>query len=75
MIDGLNPDFVINSGNKIIELFGRYWHTKSNERRYGGEGERREFFKKQGYDLLVIWENELSNKELVAEKIRSFLEN
>lgn len=73
MIDGLNPDFVINSGDKIIEFFGRYWHSENKRRKYGGENERREFFNERGYGLLVIWENELPDKEFVAEKIRSFL--
>lgn len=73
MIDGLNPDFAMNSGNKLIELFGGYWHAEGRKRKYGGEKKRREFFNKRGYILLVIWENELSDKELVAEKIHSFL--
>jgi hypothetical protein len=65
-IDGKNPDFInIDSKNKLIELFGDYWHKGENPKN------RINHFKKSGYDTLVIWEKELKdfnslNKKLIA---------
>jgi dTDP-4-amino-4,6-dideoxygalactose transaminase/intein/homing endonuclease len=64
------PDFVnVNGKNKVIELFGQYWHKKIDEKN------RIKLFKKHGYDCLIIWDNELKNTEIVKSKIRNFLYN
>jgi len=74
-IDGRNPDFY-NGENKIIELFGDYWHsdellnnigrTKSNE------PNTKKHYSKYGYKTLVIWERELKDMDKVLEKIKEF---
>ena len=48
------PDFVSLDNTKIIEVFGRHWHSKKDEER-----ERKDFFKSAGFDTLIIWDNEL----------------
>ena len=66
-IGGKIPDFVnINGKKKAIDAFGDYWH----------EGEdpqvRIDLFKKYGWDLLVIWQHELKDKDAVIQKILKF---
>ena len=66
-IGGKIPDFVnVNGKKKAIDLFGDYWH----------EGEdpqvRIDLFKKYGWELLVIWEHELKDKDAVIQKILKF---
>ena len=66
-IGGKIPDFVnINGKKKAIDAFGDYWH----------EGEdpqiRIDLFKEYGWDLLVIWEHELKDRDAVIQKILKF---
>ena len=66
-IGGKIPDFVnINGKKKAIDAFGDYWH----------EGEdpqiRIDLFKEYGWDLLVIWQHELKDKDAVIQKILKF---
>ena len=64
-----NPDFMSKQGNRIIELYGEYWHK-------GEDGQKRiAHFKKFGYDTLIIWEHELKNEDLVVERVKVFLNN
>jgi len=74
-LGGLCPDFInINGKKKIIEMFGTYWHkTRENIKYHQTEDGRREIFKEYGYDLLVIWEDELKDKDAVLEKVREFM--
>jgi len=63
-IGSKNPDFVHNNvKNKVIEIFGDYWHKGENPQ------ERVDYFHKYGYDCLVIWEHELEDKEVLVEKL------
>ena len=72
IIGSKNPDFVHNKDNKIIELFGQYWHTKKVRVYEETEKGRIEFFKRYNYQTLIIWEGELNNLNIILEKIRSF---
>ena len=70
-IDGLIPDF-INSNNEksVIEVNGDYWHNtpKLIER----DRKKMEIYKKCGYKVLIIWENELTknfDEKILVEKI------
>jgi len=72
---GLCPDFIsINGKKKIIEMFGTYWHRdKENIKYYQTEYGRKKIFGRYGYDLLVIWEDELQDKDMVLDKIERFM--
>lgn len=75
ILGGRCPDFInCNGQKKIIELFGDYWHDKKitgceNEQE---EYQRKDHFAKYGFQTLVIWEKELSNKDLLINKIKEF---
>lgn len=66
-IAGKVPDFINFKKKKIIEMFGAYWHDRSEE------GERIKHFRRFGYDCLVIWDYELCEEEKVLGRIVSFL--
>ena len=71
------PDFVNKDNNKIIEVFGCYWH-KCQECGFGKRklkpkdvGRLKEY-KKAGYKTLIIWEHELKDINRVKERILLF---
>lgn len=67
-INGFNPDFIDYDNKKIIEIFGNYWHnTKRAKIR---DKERLDIYSKNGYETIIIWENETKNPDLVLEKIK-----
>jgi len=74
-IGGKNPDFINKKKNKVIELFGEYWHSfdRIGLTKVEHEKERRDHFKKYGYETLIIWEAELRNEEQIKNKIINFL--
>lgn len=66
ILDRKCPDFLnINGKKKLIELFGEHWHKK------GTENERIEYFKKRGYETLVIWAKDLQT-ETSKQRILNF---
>lgn len=65
-----NPDFVDFKNRRIIELFGNYWHKQNDEE------ELKQYYWDHGnWDMLVIWEHELTEPEEVIEKVREFVED
>lgn len=66
ILAGKCPDFLNKDDNKIIELYGNYWHRNDNP------SDRIELFRKEGYETLVIWENELKDIKFLEEKIVNF---
>jgi len=66
-IGGKCPDFIDKTNNKIIELYGDYWHKGQDT------NDRINYFKNYGYDTLVIWESELKDKRILKIKINEFL--
>lgn len=61
------PDFVNQSENKVIELYGDYYHKNQNPQ------DRIEYFKPFGYDTLVIWSSELyDNIENTINRLYEF---
>jgi len=74
-IGGKNPDFINEKEKKIIELFGDYWHSKEVTGINEGDEEkgRIDHFSRYGYKTLVIWENELKDKDILKDKIRRFI--
>jgi len=62
-----NPDFKIIGQNKIIEIFGDYWHKGENSNEIVKE------YKNIGLDCIVFWENEINNDiEKVKKEIIEF---
>lgn len=61
-----NPDY-FNGANRLIELFGTYWHKGDDPQN------RIDFFKQHNYDCLVIWESELEDEANVLGKLRGFV--
>lgn len=51
---------------KLIDFFGRCWHKPEDEET------RIVHFRQYGFNTLIIWEEELSNLEILKEKIRTF---
>lgn len=64
-----NPDFVIEGQNKIIELFGNYWHKDDDPDKKIRE------YAKAGWKCIVFWENEVHNEsERVQKETLEFIE-
>ncbi len=64
------PDFWnVNGKKKVIELFGEPWHKADEEEKYKSD------YKECGVDCLVIWYEELRNREIVEQKILDFVYN
>jgi len=63
-----NPDFKITGQNKIIELYGDYWHRNDNPQKLI------DLYKQVGLECLVIWEHEVyNNQEEVLQKVNEFI--
>lgn len=61
------PDFVNDSKNLLIELFGDYWHQGENP------SDKINYFRGFGYETLVIWESEFyKDPEALSETIKLF---
>jgi len=75
-IGGKNPDFLDKRNNKIIEMFGDYWHSEkmTGLTKNKHENKRKDHFIKFGYSTLIIWEHELKNIDRLTNKILNFLE-
>ena len=64
-IDGRCPDFIDIKNKQVVEVFGIYWHSPilnrkvDYKRTYQGT---MEFYKKNGYDCLIVWDYQLKNK-------------
>lgn len=75
IIGGLNPDFIdINGRKRIIELFGRVWHDtllKEDDWKRSELG-RIMAFKPYGFDTLILWDDELEDKDAIVNKITKF---
>jgi hypothetical protein len=74
-----NPDFTNDCNKKIIEFFGEYYHgekyrktigdDKSNEEH---EIETIEYYKKYGYQCLIIWWKDLKDISILSNRIINF---
>lgn len=70
-IGRLNPDFVNINGAKIaIEVFGGHWHQNRKEPIRTEEG-RRAILREYGWQLIVIWGDELKSipEDKIVERI------
>jgi transposase len=72
-INGFNPDFIDSQGRHIaVEIFGDYWHDPEQRKdipSYMIEANRKAIFQKYGWDLIVIWEHELSSLDDTIKKL------
>ena len=67
-IGNMNPDFILPTTNKLVELFGNYWHSEEDPQT------RITRFQKLGYECLVIWEKEYrADREGVVHSVRHYL--
>jgi very-short-patch-repair endonuclease len=66
-ISNLEPDWVCINKNKVIDFFGKYYHVNEDENK------RREIFKNEGYEYLVIWEDEEKDSDRLLKKVKDFL--
>jgi G:T-mismatch repair DNA endonuclease (very short patch repair protein)/Zn-dependent peptidase ImmA (M78 family) len=59
--------------NKIIELYGDYWHNYPE----GREKDRRQikYLKDTGYEVLIVWEHELKDIDKLKEKVINYINN
>jgi len=80
-LGGRSPDFCnINGQKKIISFHGLWWHLwkfqKDNPDYTREDAELRDInhYKQFGYDVLIIWEDELDDLDKVTEKIKVFAE-
>lgn len=63
------PDFVnVNGQKKVIELFGEKWHPIFDIAR------KQEHYKQFGYDVLIIWGNQLKSKSKLINILKRFHE-
>jgi len=63
----INPDFIMKDSRKVIELYGVYWHRNDIP------SERTNLFRNIGYNCLIIWENQINNKDLLKVKIDALM--
>ena len=74
IIGSKNPDFVRIDGEKcIIEVFGTYWHDPE-VCKYWHQTEEgtKNYYGAYGYEVLVIWEDEVKDLEKLSKKILTF---
>lgn len=79
-VDGKNPDFIDLEKSKIIEFFGDYYHGEEFRKKehldFSNNDEhskkRIDHFRKNGFECLVIWENEINNIHILKETILEF---
>jgi len=68
-----NPDFINKKEKKIIELFGKYWHTGNRINCYADTQKGRiQYFKKFNYKTIIVWEKELKNINKLIRKLLRF---
>ena len=60
------PDFKSTSSNKLIELYGDFYHKGQNP------DDRIQYFKQFGYDCIVIWASELKDEDTVISRVAEF---
>ena len=66
-ISNKEPDWVCINKNKVIDFFGKYYHIDEDE------DERKKIFEKEGYEYLVIWEDEEKDISKLLEKVKRFI--
>jgi very-short-patch-repair endonuclease len=64
----MSPDFILPATNKVIELWGNFWHRDQNPQ------DRVDRLANAGYNAIVIWENDFrEHPDKTSELVLSFL--
>lgn len=67
ILGGRCPDFINTNGKKqVIELFGVHWHPIFDV------ADRTENYRRFGFETMVIWEDELKDKNKLIKKLTHF---
>lgn len=72
-IGGKIPDFIHTKRKVLLEHFGNHWHGKEITGRSKKEEERvrRMHFSEYGYRTIIVWEEDLKDKEGLIKKIKT----
>ena len=68
MVGRMIPDFVHESKNKIIEIWGEYFHKGQDPQK------RIDRLREFGYDALVLWASELRCEDKIVARVKEFEE-
>ena len=66
-VNGKNPDFRHKTQNKLIEVYGDYWHKGDNPE------DRKIVFREKGYETLIFWQSELKDMDFVLFQLEEFM--
>ncbi len=62
--------FKITGQNKVIEIYGDYWHRNDNPQ------DLINLYKQIGYDCMIFWEHEIYDyPERITIKVNNFIDN
>ncbi len=80
VINGKIPDWIDYNGQKKVILHnGLYWHLYKLQKKNPGltkeqvEEKEKEFYEKEEFKVLHIWEDELDNVDRLKRKIKKFI--
>jgi len=54
-----NPDFKKHGENKVVEIYGKYWHRAER----GLEHETIQWYREAGFECIIVWEDEVERLE------------
>jgi len=67
-----NPDFKVTGQNKVIEIFGDYYHRPGTKK--DDPQKLISLYAQAGFDCLIVWEKEIYRRpEQVLERVNNFL--
>lgn len=69
------PDFISTNRQKVIELFGTYWHDEKRRKLAFHQiaAGTVKYYEEHGFKCLIIWENELIDPSNLFMKIKNFV--
>lgn len=71
-INGKYPDFLRFADNKIIEVYGEYWHRRKNIAWHQTVKGCKKFYSRQGYSACIVWEKDIKSGK-AFQKIERWL--
>ena len=70
-INNYTPDFINIKKKKIIELYGEHWHSYPST--ILKDIRKEEDYLRLGWQLLVIYVNDLKSEGLIIKKVKEFI--